>query len=240
MAQGYVMATAEQMSDVCDIFQSISTYKQLLDTNMDFINGLLPCTPYHWGPIFDYSNEDVQDLLYLHQRGMLTVNGQPSSLDVRQNYSYNKPYYILQTSYLNGYMPLSHLEPFEAFMQDLLDKYDYIVYTVNDNNLTKIKDTLPHMQYVVWVGELEEMKVLWGPPHANTHAEQHVLDEFQSINNMLCKTCHVEVYSRPFDEKDLPADAETLKHFVANFDKRSVTDLLKEFYKSHPDLPSSI
>ena len=57
---------------------------------------------------------------------------------------------------------------------------------------------------------------------------------------MLCKTCHVEVYSRPFDEKDLPADAETLKHFVANFDKRSVTDLLKEFYKSHPDLPSSI
>jgi hypothetical protein len=44
-------------------------------------------------------------------RDALTVNGQPSSLDVLGQKSY-----VLQTSYLSGYIPSSHLEPFEAFM----------------------------------------------------------------------------------------------------------------------------
>jgi hypothetical protein len=48
------------------------------------------------------------------------------------------------------------------------------------------------------------------------------------------------VYTRPYNEKDLPDDAASFERFVANFEKLPVVDLLTEFYNSHPDLPTSI
>ena len=66
-------------------FFTVKTYKELLEVNKKFIRGEIEETPYHYGPLEADSQTLKDDLLALHDKGILTVNGQAGAAGTSYN-----------------------------------------------------------------------------------------------------------------------------------------------------------
>lgn len=60
-----------------DPWVSVSNFNELLNTNLLFIEGKIPRTPYHCGPLNDETTPLIESLKKMHSYGMMTTGGQP-------------------------------------------------------------------------------------------------------------------------------------------------------------------
>jgi len=112
-------------------FFAVETYKELLEVNKKFIRGEIEETPYHFGPLEADSQTLKDDLLALHDKGILTVNGQAGAAgtsydewsDYAQGYVDQK-----QAPYLSFYIEKEKGEKLkEKLDEDILIKYTFFV-----------------------------------------------------------------------------------------------------------------
>jgi hypothetical protein len=59
-------------------------FSDLIALNKEFVKGLLPMTPYHFGPLETTDKKFIAKLLKLHEYGLLTTNGQDSGCEYGQ------------------------------------------------------------------------------------------------------------------------------------------------------------
>lgn len=114
----------------------VKTYDELLNVNLDFINGRLNESPYHCGPLLDPSPELICNLSKLHNYGLLTVSGQESEKDhgicmKEQEFFYDKilkqghAYANEQRGYLifhvekNSFVNAMNCNVFDSFIQKI-------------------------------------------------------------------------------------------------------------------------
>lgn len=112
---------------VKEIFSQIQTYPELCETNILFLEGKLPMTPYHLGPIDDETIPLVKKLVEINRRGFLTISGQPAKKEIKflpkvggeDGYLYpNGAWYCIeQRPFLEGYLPKSYVDAFRNFME---------------------------------------------------------------------------------------------------------------------------
>jgi hypothetical protein len=121
---------------VSDPWLGISTYKDLVDVNARFVRGELSSSPYHLGPLEPDSLPLVDNLLELHRRGIVTVEGQSSACveakyqpriwkDARGNKRGQEYYDMQQRPYLDFYIEKSPKA--DKLMDSLLASADYAV-----------------------------------------------------------------------------------------------------------------
>lgn len=101
---------------VYDLYSKVTSYADLLETNILFLQGRMPFASYHLGPIYDM---DTSVLQKLHKLGIFTYDGQSNECSSD-----------IQRPYLCGFMP-------EIMFTDMikreLDADDsYIIYHVYD------------------------------------------------------------------------------------------------------------
>lgn len=69
-------ATNAEINLATKLFNEAKTYTGVLRLNTLFIKGTLKATPYHGGPLEIDSQKLINDLIQLHEYGLLTHNGQ--------------------------------------------------------------------------------------------------------------------------------------------------------------------
>lgn len=117
-------------------FETVQTYKQLLDTNIKFLKGEIEETPYHGGPVDTETLPLLEDLVMLNEKGFFTVSSQPSMKTkvfvdktwkkngiIQGNWWYESE----QKSYVEGYIPKDQLSEFQSFIKKTSECY-YEVY----------------------------------------------------------------------------------------------------------------
>lgn len=110
----------------------VETYDDLLKLNMEFIRGNLDMTPYHLGPlVIDVSSSNLMNnLIKLHEYGILTVDGQESlcEYNIEKN---NKWYSREQRGNISFYINIEdNLELAESFIKQLKHKDNTLIYNI--------------------------------------------------------------------------------------------------------------
>jgi hypothetical protein len=109
-------------------FRKITTFQELIDANVQFLEGKIHRTPYHCAPVDDETLPMIDDLVKLNKLGCITITSQPA---VDETYYKNQKWLQLQQkSFLEGYMPISVLCPFIQFMSTYDQEYSYKIYTI--------------------------------------------------------------------------------------------------------------
>ncbi len=69
----------KKIEDDLDLeWSKCENFKNLLHTNKKYIQGKINASPYYLGPLDDPSPRLIENLLKLHDYGLLTVDGQES------------------------------------------------------------------------------------------------------------------------------------------------------------------
>lgn len=88
-------------------FNEVSTWDELLLTNLKFIKGEIDHTLYHAGPL-DKETEPLKEILYeINRRGFFTIGGQPSCIiecgDLQEKYGRAANTITYQRGYIEGF-----------------------------------------------------------------------------------------------------------------------------------------
>ena len=86
------------VEDMKKIYQMVNSFEDLLQTNIQFLQGNLPMTFYHWSPIYDQDTNGLQ--LVTEKIKYFTINGQ--SNECTDEYK--------QKPYLTGFIPTKTLK----------------------------------------------------------------------------------------------------------------------------------
>jgi hypothetical protein len=139
-------------SDPDFVWKSITSYQDLVDVNVAFLNGKLSRTPYHSGPIDKETVPLLKKLIKINKMGFVSIEGQPAVCSYKNITTKNifgkeigKMFYDEeQKSYSVGILPLKYLAPLRAFLSKRKDVYYLITdrkktldYKYPDSNLTR-------------------------------------------------------------------------------------------------------
>ena len=228
------------LSDPEKVYKNVRTYKDLIKTNVAFLQGKIYHTPYHLGPIDPETIPLVQNLVRINEMGFFSTSGQPALTETvfiepwKNNETGrtggNKWFETEQKSYIVGFMPKGHLARFICFMQDKKDFYYKV--SINCEPVQVLFHTLPSSPYNVsrershkvraqlsnerW--DLTANFVDYAPPGAG---ELMQFEEFPVIQSLLKQqTVDVEIAGREYK-------------------KGSVEDLLMKFYNLTGSTPAA-
>jgi hypothetical protein len=211
------------------VYEGVKTYKDLIATNVAFLQGKLPYTPYHGGPIDPETVPLMKSLVKINKAGFLSIEGQPSSHEVKfveHTWKDNEGktagnwwYANEQKSYICGFMPKEHLEKFIRFMGNKHDYYYQLV--INCTPTQMLFTTFPTSPYNVTrershkqKGQLSKEKWrlytnIWSID--GDHDPRYSFDRLRNCYDLLENTLYVTIASKEYNTG-------------------SVEELLMEFY----------
>ena len=127
-------------------WDTIQTFDDAIDLNVEFLEGKRKSTPYHAAPIYDV---DTTKLIYIHEKGrIITINGQSNECEYDKYYPEKKMIYfhndridderiiptrivsMEQKSYLVGYIERKQLHSFLSFLKHNKGTVAYHVYDI--------------------------------------------------------------------------------------------------------------
>lgn len=230
-------------------YRSVRTYDDLLHLNVEFIQGRLPMTPYHCGPLNDETLPMVEDLVRLHAFGFLSISSQPARMDAEPVFvprtwlsngklCGNWWVQLKQRPFIEGYMELELLGAFGRFMETKSAEYLYSVYTISEEE---------YLECLCWGRLYSEMRLhliettFPTPVYALTQDRCHT-----SKSRLLAESWDTyTIYSKtgiPFDFDRYPniraiflKGRPMMKVFIAGkrFGEGAVEKLLLEFFNTH-------
>jgi len=109
------------------LYNNVTSFKELLDLNVDFIEGKINWTPYHQKPI-ENTGPLKQTLIELNQKGFLTLGGQ-CGLDTPQEE---------KKLFLDGYLDPQFVRNFIKFLKGY-PKIEYFII-INHQIKTNIRN----------------------------------------------------------------------------------------------------
>jgi hypothetical protein len=106
------------IEDTNKIYQNVKNYDDLIRTNLMFLEGLMPMTFYHSGPIYDTDLIKTKEITSKYR--FFTMDGQSNFCDN----------YLKQRTYLSGIIPLVNLKS----LRKKLDNSDfwYSIYIISE------------------------------------------------------------------------------------------------------------
>lgn len=138
------------------VYKAVTTYKQLLKTNVAFLDGLIAETPYHDGAIDAETVPLVHNLRMINENGFYSIEGQPPYVEYNKfvdkvwKNSQGQPqgnwYYDGEhKSYIVGCLPCKQFTKFREFMGNQTQFY----YNAFNPDGTMIVNTYPISKYNV-------------------------------------------------------------------------------------------
>lgn len=195
------------------------TFKNLLRENIKFIKGIYKTSPYHASPIYDMNNKN---LLYLHQNGILTINGQGNFCeyfrynpltkheyyhnDKIEKENINKPYYYTheQKPGLNGYFERDKLQNIIIFMEFLIKEYKmpikYTFYDIdNDKYYTNFKKAYYKLSRYAYTDKIhkDKSKLNWNRNYMYYKEHEnnsHILEDKFNIKTHIKNIIYFEIF----------------------------------------------
>ena len=219
-----------------DTFRKISTFQELIDTNVQFLEGKIHHTPYHYGPVDDETLPMIADLVKLNKLGCITITSQPA---VNETYYKNQKWLQLQQkSFLEGYMPISVLCPFIQFMSTYDQEYSYKIYTIK-----KISGLKKWIYTLLGLSDIQVKLYLEHSKSANENLTRERCTEFGQ--NKITKFTWINYTNvpqdiiMPYDFEGLPniepiIVEKMIKFFIYSndYNKSCVEKLLLKFFKN--------
>jgi hypothetical protein len=138
-AKEFGISVEELQEDIDCRWYQVKTYDDLLKLNIEFINGKIERTPYHWGPLHTSSQQLIDNLVELHHYGILTVNGQESLC----NYNIYQPGRPNIEKLISGY-------DYDILMKDhwtSVEQRGYLCFYVNIDNIELAKSLIEQLHH---------------------------------------------------------------------------------------------
>ena len=206
-----------------NVWMNIYDYETLLKTNVDFLRGVIPNTPYHGGHIDAETNALVPSLIELHRRGLLTVSGQPAEMTsdlfvaetwVGRGGEPQGNWYtdVQQKPYLEFFVPKSQAST--ALVDYLLSssRFKTVVSDVGSgegwSNITEQKYNVTRDRHA---NSLETLKFApWrlynGVPASNVGDGVRMFEKYPNLVHIIGNTYHVDVAMTEYGVGDLEGE----------------------------------
>jgi hypothetical protein len=112
------------------IYEPITTFEELLETNIAFLQGEIGLTPYHLGPIASETQLILGNLIELNRKGFLSLEGQPGLCQYgewiektwKDEYGKIAGNWFVDTEqkpYISGYLHKDLAEPLVKYLNSL-------------------------------------------------------------------------------------------------------------------------
>lgn len=187
-----MMTIDEHEAEVQKIYKHVSTWDDLIDTNVAFLEGRNKCSLYYFNSFYDEYYHDgmfkIEDnLLHLHREfGIFTHNGQNGSVN---------QYNICQRSYLNFVCPRN-----EGMVERLLADtrlYTFVRQEYADGSCS-IQHNCPQE-----ISLTEPHGAMFGLDIYENYDNELLLlaEEFPKVHELLCDADHIFIAAREFPKK---------------------------------------
>lgn len=212
------------ITDPLRLYSAVTTFDELIQANVAFLEGKVEETPYHYGPIDPETVPLVGKLVALNKKGFLSTNGQPALIEMgvmpdtcnKNRKDCGNVWYIdQQKSYIDGYVKL---EKVASLIQYLLSRSDIYFVVYGPDGM--IGNTFPEESYCVTRSKLskDESKMNSTKWKEYTHINTKYLgfDEWRGLPNI----------------KRIIKDTRLFSIAGKEYGKGSVEDVLLDFYAS--------
>lgn len=139
------------------VFNSIQSYKNLIDVNVAFLQGKVSKTPYLLAPVDTQTVPQLDHLIKINKAQFLSIEGQPALKTTkfvsktwqnqRGQQEGNWWYSMEQKPYISGFLPKKDLLSFIYFMKDHPEYYYQVIIHTQPSQL--LFSTFPTSPYNV-------------------------------------------------------------------------------------------
>jgi len=116
------------------LYQSVKTYRDLLNTNLLFLQGKVDATYYHNTPILQETVPLLTSLIKINDYGFFSTQGQPGTCTTGKSAINNKQFIEEQRGYIEGYVPSQIAPALKSYLQKRKDIY--FTMTLPDTTFT--------------------------------------------------------------------------------------------------------
>lgn len=186
--QSYESTVSLDSSDLRDVqesqtvFESVETVEELQQRTIDFLQGRLSATSYHFGPLMAESGPLVDTLVRLNSLGFITTNSQPGCRYTERGAT------IGQRCFVEGLLKKRYFSLFVEKLYRATGNSCFIVNTQNEFSFEEIKQLEHEDRY--WLTRSE----IAGTKQGITH-----IPEYEGIPCTQFQTCQ-QIYPLLVDE----------------------------------------
>jgi hypothetical protein len=166
----------EKINDAIYIFENIKSVNELQRLTLDFIQGKIIATNYHYGPLDKESNKIIKELVKMNESGFITVNSQPGEITETKR----------QRGYVCGMIKKNKLEKFSKLMYEISNN----IYIRNTNDDTIINSLLRIGVYPEWY---------WIRENINNNNYTHVIDQEHSFSSFTYTDIYDELFENYYE-----------------------------------------
>lgn len=209
----------EESKKVNKIYDDVKTFKDLINTNLMFLNGEIQFTWYHNGPIVDDHQNAIPDLIKLNKYGFFSIDGQSNQEkeeieEEEYGYTRNGEFItvgvqsIQYISYISGLV-----EPcVSGFLLDYLKNNEDVYFSMSMSKTT-LFDNFPEKEHIYTVNYYLDY---YGGQHKN------------NINNILKNCIFFTIQLKQWSSTNTVE--KVLLNFYENFSDYKNTSYLKLIY----------
>jgi hypothetical protein len=217
------------------VYQSVKSFRDLIDINIKFLKGEIKQTYYHLGPVDPETVPLLAKLVEINNYGFYSTNGQPGLFNIHYvipeyndlgelnpNYEPNKFADIRQKSYITGLMITSEADKLKEFIIKNYPEYNIIVQDF-DNFYSTI--SLDIMDYPLTderdysEGEWEHYTNLPNTHEPNSLVQLEIFkDRIPEYNNLSDVTISAKEWGPDYSVEDVLLDFYNTKiKYTLNF-----------------------
>ena len=203
------------------MFSSVSSYEELIQTNIAFIEGKIKFSPYHRGPIDPETIPLLGDLIEINRKGFISTCGQPFiESEIGFNEKRNIWWETQQLSFIDGYLPKKYISNFVEFMK------------TRTNFIYRVYDMKKIFSKWIWFTLLYGFKhyVTVTSERCSKNREQLEHEEWESYSTIPTDSPDFDFYGYPnIIDILIPY---TTRVIIISHNSESVEKLLLEFFTS--------
>jgi hypothetical protein len=126
----------EKINDAIYTFENVKSINELQKLTLDFLQGKIISTNYHYGPLHKESKKIINELIKMNEFGFITVNSQPGEIEETRR----------QRGYVCGLIKKNQIDKFNKLMYEISNN----IYIRSTNDDTIINSLLRIGVYPEW------------------------------------------------------------------------------------------